>query len=76
MAKKKGPPTSVEDPILTQAEAARQLGRSRNTIRQWLQARILRGVWRPGGLLGVRQSEVNKYLGSDSTQPQPGVDDG
>lgn len=61
MAKKR-PKTHRDDPILTQKEAAAQLGVSSDTVRRWLKNRELRGQYRPPGYYGVRQSEVDRWL--------------
>lgn len=59
------PVTHEEDPFLTLREVGDQLGVSRRTIGRWLVDPDIsfQGQWRPGGL-AVRQSEVDKWLGS------------
>ena len=62
----KDPPTHAEDPFLTLREAGDLLGVSPPTILRWLKDPEIDfgGQWRPGLKLSVRQSEVDKWLGS------------
>lgn len=66
------PPTHQEDPILKLAEVARQLGRSPQTIARWCQDGLLKALPHPDGfgILGVRKSEVNKFLGASALATQ------
>jgi len=62
----KDPPTHAEDPILSLAEVGRQIGKSHQTIGRWVKDGLLAAIRTPNGLVGVRKSEVNKFLGSSA----------
>ena len=57
--------THEDDPFLTLRDAANQLGVSPRTIGRWLLDPDIdfKGHPRPGGI-AVRQSEVNKWIGT------------
>lgn len=52
-----------DDPIVSQAEAARQLCKSTSTIQRWCDDGLLLTVRMPSGLRGIRQSVINSFLG-------------
>lgn len=60
------PPTYEEDPILNPNEVARQLGKHRNTILNWINDGLLVAIKGPSGLWGVRKSQINKFLGGSA----------
>jgi len=64
------PPTHQEDPILTQAEVARQLGYHPSTIHRLIAWGLLKGVKMPGGIYRIRKSEINKFLGGSALNKQ------
>lgn len=63
------PPTHEDDPLMTQSEVARALGKSPQTIGRWIADGLLAFTKLPSGLPVVRRSEVNKFLGG-SALPQ------
>ena len=58
--------THEDDPFLSVTEVARQLGKSPQTIGRWINDGLLNGVRRPNGIVAVRQSEVNQFLGGSA----------
>lgn len=58
-----GPPSHEEDPLLTLSEVGRQLGKSPQTVGRWCQEKLLEFVRLPSGLIAIRQSVVDKFLG-------------
>ena len=69
MAKRKNEsevPTHEEDPILTPEEVGRRLGKSGTTIRRWIHEGLLTFVPNPRGLPGVRESQLNQFLGGSA----------
>ena len=56
------PPTHEDDPILTLTEVAERLGKHRRTAGRWITEKMLPGVRMPSGIIGVRESHVNKLL--------------
>ncbi len=48
------------DPILTMAEAARQIGKHPSTVARWAQDGLLEVVTHPTGLDGIRQSHLDE----------------
>ena len=64
------PPVAVatheDDPILTMSEVARRVGKSPQTVARWIHDGLLRAIRHPSGLPGIRQSEVNKFLGGSA----------
>lgn len=68
----KQPPTHEDDPILTISEVGRQVGKSHTTIARWVHDGLLKAIRMPSGLLGIRRSEVNAFLGG-SALPQKEV---
>lgn len=66
----KEPPTHQEDPLLSISEVGRQLGKSPQTIARWVLDGLLAAIRMPSGLMGVRKSEVNKFLGSSALGTQ------
>lgn len=62
--KKDGFTTHQEDPMLTLAEAGRRVGRSANSIKNWINDGLLRSVRDPSGLSRIRQSELEKFYGA------------
>jgi excisionase family DNA binding protein len=64
------PPTHQDDPLLTPSEVGRQLGKSPNTIVNWIRDGLLNAVRMPSGLWAVRKSEVNKLLTASALEKQ------
>ena len=63
-------PVSAEvDPILTLSEAGRRCGKAHTTIAAWIRDGLLTPVKNPRGLFGVRESELNKFLGGSALRP-------
>ena len=56
-------------PLLTPREAARMLGISYPTIKQWILAGKLKTSPTPGGHHRIAQSALKPYLSNDSTKP-------
>jgi hypothetical protein len=61
-AKREGVVTHEDDPIITYAEAGRQLGKPRETVRRWANDGLLTIHRHPSGLPGVRGSEILQLL--------------
>lgn len=61
-AKREGVVTHEDDPIITYAEAGRQLGKSRDTIRRWAMDGLLTVHKHASGLPGVRMSQIVQLL--------------
>lgn len=59
------------DPILTPREAARLLGISYPTIKQWILAGKLSTTQTAGGHHRIRQSALRSLLAKDSAKPAP-----
>jgi excisionase family DNA binding protein len=64
------PPTHEVDPLLNLSEVARQIGKSPQTIARWVQDGLLSAVRLPSGLMAVRKSQVNQFLGSSALERQ------
>lgn len=64
------PKTHQEDPLLTQSDAAQQLGHHPVTIGRWVKLGMLKGIIMPSGLLMIRQSEVDRWLNNEA-KPNP-----
>lgn len=62
------PPTHAEDPILTPEEVGRRIGKTGQTVRNWIRDGLLEVVRMPNELPGVRQSEVNKLLAGSAME--------
>ena len=62
------PPTAEEDPFLSLSEVARRLGKHPETIRRWCIDGLLKAVRTPSGLLTVRRSVVNQFLGGSALE--------
>lgn len=65
------PLTHQEDPILSFREAGRRIGRSGQTIRRWADEGLIKVERIPGEKpwdLGIRESEVNRWLGGCHSQ--------
>jgi len=60
------PPTHAEDPILSLREAAEQFGKSSQTVGRWIHDGLLRVIRLPSGMPGVRQSDVDAFLGGSA----------
>jgi hypothetical protein len=56
------PPTHEQDPLISCAETARQIGKSPQTVARWCREGLLRAVKMPSGHYGVRQSQINQLL--------------
>lgn len=59
-------PTHSDDAILSLAEVARQLGKSPQTVARWARDGLITMIRMPSNMPGVRQSEVNKFLGGSA----------
>lgn len=57
-------PDPEVDPILTYAEAARRIGKTRETVRRWAKDGLLKTVKHPSGVSGIRQSHFDKLYGT------------
>ena len=53
---------SLDDPLLTQAEAARLLGVSRSTMCRWVKLGLVLSVQLSDGRRRIRTSEVDGWL--------------
>jgi excisionase family DNA binding protein len=51
----------AEDPMLTFSQAGELIGRSRTTIRRWVEDGLLRSFRDPSGLSRIRQSELERF---------------
>lgn len=49
------------DPIITYAEAGRQVGKHRDTIRRWADRGLIEKTTHPSGKPGIRQSELDSH---------------
>ena len=56
-------------PLLTPREAARMLGISYPTIKQWILGGKLKTVMTPGGHHRIAESSLKPYLAKDSSKP-------
>lgn len=54
----------TEDSILTMTECARRAGKHPATIKRWIWDGLLKAVRHPSGILGIRESEFNKFYGN------------
>ena len=64
-------PTHAEDPILSLSEIGQRLNRHRSTISRWCTDGLLTALRRPDDrILGVRRSELNKFLGGSALRTQ------
>lgn len=66
------PATHREDPLLSLAQAGKQLGKDGQTIGRWIKQGLMQCVRLPNGLHCVRQSQIDKIL--ELTQIDPGAD--
>jgi predicted site-specific integrase-resolvase len=64
------PLTHAEDPLLNLSEVARQVGKSPQTIGRWVQDGLLKAIRLPSGLMAVRKSEINAFLGDSALNTQ------
>lgn len=55
-------PTHREDPLRSIGEVASQIGRHRDTVRQWAKDGLFDVVTQPDGRIFVRQSVINRFL--------------
>ena len=62
------PLTHIEDPILSLREAADQFGKSAQTVGRWIHDGLLRVIRLPSGMPGVRQSDVDAFLGGSALE--------
>lgn len=65
------PRTDAEDPILPISAVAKMFGKHRNTVARWISDGLLKPQRLPVGI-GVRQSEVLKFLGASALAPPQG----
>ena len=64
LSKRQVPPRlHDEDPILTMSEASRRFGKAPATVARWIRDGLLEAIRLPSGLYGIRQSQVEKFLG-------------
>ena len=56
------PPAVETEAPLTISEAARALGKSRNTVAGWIRDGLMTYIRLPSGLLAIPRSEVTKIL--------------
>lgn len=61
----------MSDALLKPREAARVLGISYSTLKQWIYKRRLRTVRTPGGHYRIPQRELDKYLHRAGEKPGP-----
>lgn len=50
-----------EDPMLTYTEAGELIGKSRTTLRRWVEEGLLRSFRDPNGLSRIRKSELTRF---------------
>ena len=65
------PLTHIEDPILSIREVAEQFGKSSQTVGRWIHDGLLRVIRLPSGMPGVRQSDVDAFLGGSALNKPP-----
>ena len=58
------------DPIITFAEAGRQIGKPRETIRRWVNDGLIPFVKHPSGLPGIRQSDFDRIYSAAKVNQQ------
>lgn len=58
------PVSSEDDPLLTQSQVARMCGKSPQTIGRWIADGLLAFHRQPNGLLAIRKSAVDRFLGA------------
>lgn len=51
----------AEDPMLTYTEAGELIGKSRTTLRRWVEEGLLRSFRDPNGLSRIRRSELTRF---------------
>lgn len=56
--------THQEDPLLNLSEVGRRCGRTSTTIGRWIQDGLLPATKLPSGLVAVRESALDKFLGA------------
>ncbi len=58
--------TEAADTVLTMSECARRAGKHPATIKRWIWDGLLKAVRHPSGILGVKESEFNKFYGNSA----------
>ena len=56
--------TQDRGPIITLAEAGRQIGRNKSTISRWVRDGLLPSIRHPSGLPGVYQADFDRLYGT------------
>jgi hypothetical protein len=64
------PISSEVDPLLSQSDVARMLGKSPQTIGRWIADGLLSFHRQPNGLPMIRKSVVDKFLGTTCLKVQ------